>query len=445
MFSRILIANRGEIAVRIIRTCKRLGIETVAVFSEADRDSLHVKLADAAICIGPADSARSYLNIPSLISAAEITDVDAIHPGFGFLSENGHFADVCNSLDIKFIGPTSQAMARMADKAGARELAKKAGVPILEGSEGVLKNDEEGRALARKIGYPVIIKATAGGGGRGIRIAHNDASLQSGMQQARAEAEIAFGNGDLYIEKFLEHPRHVEVQIVADEHGNVIHLGERDCTMQRRQQKLLEESPSPVVDGKLRERMGEAAVNLVKLSGYQNVGTIEFLYEKGEFYFMEMNTRIQVEHPVTEMITGLDLVEEQLRIASGEKLRWKQEDITFSGHVMEFRINAEDPERNFAPFPGKIELFIAPIGENIRVDTFAYSGYRIPPTYDSMIGKLIVKGENRADVIAKADLALREFLVEGIKTTIPFHRKLITNHHFVNNDYDINFIDERFK
>ncbi len=445
MFSRILIANRGEIAVRIIRTCKRLGIETVAVFSEADRDSLHVKLADAAICIGPADSARSYLNIPSLISAAEITDVDAIHPGFGFLSENGHFADVCNSLDIKFIGPTSQAMARMADKAGARELAKKAGVPILEGSEGVLKNDEEGRALARKIGYPVIIKATAGGGGRGIRIAHNDASLQSGMQQARAEAEIAFGNGDLYIEKFLEHPRHVEVQIVADEHGNVIHLGERDCTMQRRQQKLLEESPSPVVDRKLRERMGEAAVNLVKLSGYQNVGTIEFLYEKGEFYFMEMNTRIQVEHPVTEMITGLDLVEEQLRIASGEKLRWKQEDITFSGHVMEFRINAEDPERNFAPFPGKIELFIAPIGENIRVDTFAYSGYRIPPTYDSMIGKLIVKGENRADVIAKADLALREFLVEGIKTTIPFHRKLITNHHFVNNDYDINFIDERFK
>lgn len=445
MFSRILIANRGEIAVRIIRTCKRLGIETVAVFSEADRESLHVKLADAAICIGPADSARSYLNIPSLISAAEITDVDAIHPGFGFLSENGHFADVCNSLDIKFIGPTSQAMARMADKAGARDLAKKAGVPILEGSEGVLKNDEEGRVLARKIGYPVIIKATAGGGGRGIRIAHNDASLQSGMQQARAEAEIAFGNGDLYIEKFLEHPRHVELQIVADEHGNVIHLGERDCTMQRRQQKLLEESPSPVVDDELRERMGKAAVNLVKVSGYQNVGTIEFLYEKGEFYFMEMNTRIQVEHPVTEMITGLDLIEEQLRIASGEKLRWKQEDITFSGHVMEFRINAEDPERNFSPFPGKIDLFIAPIGENIRVDTFAYSGYRIPPTYDSMIGKLIVKGENRADVIAKADLALREFLVEGIKTTIPFHRKLIANHHFVNNDYDINFIDEKFK
>ncbi len=445
MFSRILIANRGEIAVRIIRTCKRMGIETVAVFSEVDRDSLHVRLADAAVCIGPADSARSYLNIPSLISAAEITDVDAIHPGFGFLSENGHFADVCNSLDIKFIGPSSEAMAKMADKAGARELAKQAGVPILEGSEGVLASDEEGRNLARKIGYPVIIKATAGGGGRGIRIAHNDASLQSGMQQARAEAEAAFGNGDLYIEKFLENPRHVEVQIVADEHGNIIHLGERDCTMQRRQQKILEESPSPVINNDVRKRMGQAAVSLVKLSGYQNVGTIEFLYENGEFFFMEMNTRIQVEHPVTEMLTGLDLVEEQLRIASGERLRWRQKDIKFSGHVMEFRINAEDPDRHFAPFPGKIELFVPPIGENIRVDTFAYSGYRIPPNYDSMIGKLIVKGKDRADVIARAELALSEFFVEGIKTTIPFHRKLIANHHFVNNDYSINFIDERYK
>ncbi len=445
MFSRILIANRGEIAVRIIRTCKKLGIETVAVFSEADRNSLHVRLADAAVCIGPAESARSYLNIPSLISAAEITDVDAIHPGFGFLSENGHFADVCNSLDIKFIGPSSEAMASMADKAGAKELAKKAGVPILPGSEGIVKNDDEARALARQIGYPVIVKATAGGGGRGIRIAHNDASLKSGMQQARAEAEVAFGNGDLYIEKFLEHPRHVEVQIVADEHGNVIHLGERDCTIQRRQQKLLEETPSPVVDDALRKRMGDAAVNLVKVSGYQNVGTIEFLYEKGEFYFMEMNTRIQVEHPVTEMLTGIDIVEEQLRIASGEKLRWKQEDINFSGHVMEFRINAEDPERHFAPFPGKIELFIPPMGENVRVDTFVYSGYKIPPTYDSMIGKLIIKGESRADVIARADMALREFIIEGIKTTIPFHQKLITSHPFVNNDYDINFIDERYK
>ena len=445
MFSRILIANRGEIAVRIIRTCKRLGIETVAVFSEADRDSLHVKLADAAICIGPADSARSYLNIPSLISAAEITDVDAIHPGFGFLSENGHFSDVCNSLDIKFIGPTSTAMAKMADKAGAKELAKKAGVPILPGSDGLISNDEDAKALARKIGYPVIVKATAGGGGRGIRIAHNDASLKSGMQQARAEAEAAFGNGDLYIEKFLEHPRHVEVQIVADEHGNVIHLGERDCTMQRRQQKILEESPSPVVDDALRKRMGDAAVNLVRESGYQNVGTIEFLYENGEFYFMEMNTRIQVEHPVTEMLTGLDLVEEQLRIASGEVLRWKQEDITFSGHVMEFRINAEDPERNFAPFPGTIEMFIPPMGENIRVDTFAYTGYKIPPNYDSMIGKLIVKAEDRASVIAKASVALSEFMVDGIKTTIPFHKKLIANHYFVNNDYDINFIDEKLK
>ena len=445
MFSRILIANRGEIAVRIIRTCKKLGIETVAVFSEADRDSLHVRLADAAVCIGPADSAKSYLNIPSLISAAEITDVDAIHPGFGFLSENGHFADVCNSLDIKFIGPGSGAMARMADKAGARELAKKSGVPILPGSDGVVNDPEEAKVLAKKIGYPVIVKASAGGGGRGIRIAHNDVSLKSGMQQARAEAEVAFGNGDLYIEKFLESPRHVEVQIVADEHGNVIHLGERDCTMQRRQQKLLEESPSPVVNAELRERMGAAAVNLVKLSGYQNVGTIEFLYQNGEFYFMEMNTRIQVEHPVTEMITGIDLVEEQLRIASGEKLRWKQEDIEFSGHVMEFRINAEDPDRKFAPFPGTIELFIPPVGENIRVDTFAYCGYRIPPNYDSMIAKLIVKGVDRADVIARASRSLDEFLIEGIKTTIPFHKKLIGNYNFVNNQYDINFIDEKYK
>lgn len=445
MFSRILIANRGEIAVRIIKTCKRLGIETVAVFSEADKNSLHVRLADAAVCIGPADSSKSYLNIPSLISAAEITDVDAIHPGFGFLSENGHFADVCNSLDIKFIGPGSGAMARMADKAGARELAEKSGVPILPGSDGIIRDNEEAKALAKKIGYPVIVKASAGGGGRGIRIAHNDVSLKSGMQQARAEAEIAFGNGDLYIEKFLESPRHVEVQIVADEHGNVIHLGERDCTMQRRQQKLLEESPSPVIDDALRERMGQAAVNLVKMSGYHNVGTIEFLYQNGEFYFMEMNTRIQVEHPVTEMITGIDLVEEQLRIASGEKLRWKQEDINFSGHVMEFRINAEDPDRKFAPFPGTVDLFIPPVGENIRVDTFMYSGYKIPPTYDSMIAKLIVKGENRADVIDRAGRALDEFIVEGIKTTIPFHKKLLGNYHFVNNDYDINFIDEKYK
>ncbi len=441
MFKRILIANRGEIAVRIIRTCRKLGVETVAIFSEADRNSLHVRLADAAVCIGPAESAKSYLHIPSVISAAEIADVDAIHPGFGFLSENSHFAEICRSLDIAFIGPSSEAMNKMSDKAFARELAKSSGVPILPGSEGKVPNVEEALRIAHTIGYPVIIKASAGGGGRGIRIAHNDASLRTGIQQASAEAEAAFGDGSFYIEKFLENPRHVEVQIVADEHGNVIHLGERDCTIQRRHQKLLEESPSPVVDKSTRKAMGEAAVNLAKACGYTNVGTIEFLYQNKEFYFMEMNTRIQVEHPVTEMVTGLDLVEEQLRIASNEKLRWRQKDITFNGHVIEFRINAEDPERNFSPFPGQIDLFVPPYGDGVRVDTFAYSGYRIPPNYDSMIAKLIVKGKDRADAIAMGQRALSEFLIDGIKTTTQFHRKLLGNVNFVNNEYDINYID----
>lgn len=444
MFKRILIANRGEIAVRIIRTCRRLGIETVAIFSEVDRNSLHVKLADAAVCIGPAESAKSYLHIPSIISAAEITDVEAIHPGFGFLSENSHFAEVCRSLDIAFIGPSSEAMNKMSDKALARELAKSAGVPILPGSDGKVPNDEEALRIAHKIGYPVIVKASAGGGGRGIRIAHNDVSLRSGIQQARAEAEAAFGDGAIYLEKFLQNPRHVEVQIVADEHGNVIHLGERDCTMQRRHQKLLEESPSPVVDKSMRKAMGDAAVSLCKACGYTNVGTIEFLFQNNEFFFMEMNTRIQVEHPVTEMVTGLDIVEEQLRIASGEKLRWRQRDITFTGHAIEFRINAEDPDRNFSPFPGKLELFIPPFGNGVRVDTFAYSGYKIPPNYDSMIAKVIVKGKDRKEAIENGKRALDEFIIEGIKTTIPFHRKLVENVNFVNNDYDINFIDKTY-
>ncbi|MDR0866849.1 MAG: acetyl-CoA carboxylase biotin carboxylase subunit [Planctomycetota bacterium] len=444
MFSRILIANRGEIAVRIIRACRKLGIEAVAVYSEVDRDSLHVKLADVAVCIGPAESARSYLHIPSIISAAQITDVEAIHPGFGFLSENSHFAETCQSLDIKFIGPTSKAMAKMGDKAMARKIAQQSGVPVLPGSQGVLENDDEGIKLARSIGYPVIVKARAGGGGRGIRIAHNEASLKTGMQQARAEAEAAFGDGSLYIEKFLEHPRHVEMQILADEHGNVLYLGERDCSIQRRHQKLLEESPSPVVDGRLRKQIGEAAVALCKQCAYTNAGTIEFLYEGGKFYFMEMNTRIQVEHPVTEMTTGLDLVEEQLRIAAGEKLQWTQNDIVPQGHAMEFRINAEDPDRNFAPFPGKIDIIAAPTGTDVRVDTFVYSGYRIPPNYDSMIAKLIVRGKNRAAAIQLGKQALSQFLLEGVKTTIPFHRKLLGNNNFVSNNYDINFIDENF-
>ncbi len=444
MFTRILIANRGEIAVRIIRTCKRMGVETVAIFSEADRDSLHVRLADAAVCIGPPPSGKSYLHIPSVISAAEITDVEAIHPGFGFLSENGHFADICRSLDIAFIGPSSEAMAKMADKAAARELAKEAGVPVLPGSEGALPNDEEALRLARQIGYPVIVKATAGGGGRGIRIAHNDVSLQSAMQQARSEAEAAFGDGTLYLEKYLDRPRHVEVQVVCDEHGNMIHLGERDCTIQRRHQKLLEESPSPVLDRNTRRAMGEAALKLCRACGYTNVGTVEFLFQDGRFFFMEMNTRIQVEHPVTEMITGIDLVEMQLRIADGEKLGLRQRDVRFNGHAMEFRINAEDPDRNFAPFPGRIDMFVPPVGEKTRVDTFAYSGYRIPPHYDSMIAKLIVKGKTREEAMERASMALDNFIIEGIKTTIPFHRSLLGNVKFVHNDYDINFIDEQF-
>jgi acetyl-CoA carboxylase, biotin carboxylase subunit len=441
MFSRILIANRGEIAVRIIRTCKRLGVETVAVFSEADRDSLHCRMADAAICIGPPESARSYLHIPSIISAAEIADVDAIHPGYGFLAENGHFADVCRSLDIAFVGPSSESMARMADKARARELAKAANVPTVSGSEGIVEDDDQALAIAHDIGYPVVIKATAGGGGRGIRVAHNDVSLRSGLAQARSEAEVAFGNSAVYIEKFLQTPRHIEVQVLCDEHDNRIHLGERDCSIQRRHQKLVEESPSTAIDRQTRRAMGEAALALCRECGYTNAGTVEFLFEKGKFYFMEMNTRIQVEHPVTEMVTGLDLIEEQLRVAAGETLRHRQRDIRFQGHSIECRINAEDPENNFAPFPGKVELYIPPVANRIRVDSFVYSGYRIPPNYDSMIAKLIVHGETRQEAIALAQKALSEFLIEGVRTTIPFHRKLLENVNFVNSQYDIHFVD----
>ncbi|MDR0362528.1 MAG: ATP-grasp domain-containing protein, partial [Planctomycetota bacterium] len=360
MFKRVLIANRGEIACRVIRACRKLGIESVAVYSGPDRESLHVKMATVSICIGPAESARSYLHIPSIVSAAEISNVDAIHPGYGFLSENGHFADICRSLDIAFVGPSSASMAKMSDKAWARELAKSTGVPVLPGSDGAIADDEAGLKVARQIGFPVIVKASAGGGGRGIRVAHNEAALRIAMSSARAEAEAAFGDGSLYIEKFLASPRHVEVQVLCDEHGAVIHLGERDCTTQRRHQKLIEESPSPAVDRSTRKAMGEAAVKLCKAAGYTNAGTIEFLFEGGKFYFMEMNTRIQVEHPVTEMVTGIDLVEEQLRVAAGEQLRWRQKDVQRVGHAMEFRINAEDPERRFTPNPGQVTLFVPP-------------------------------------------------------------------------------------
>ncbi|MCD8351709.1 MAG: acetyl-CoA carboxylase biotin carboxylase subunit [Planctomycetaceae bacterium] len=444
MFKRVLIANRGEIACRVIRACRKLGVESVAVYSEADRDSLHVRMANVSICIGPAESARSYLHIPSIISAAEISDVDAIHPGYGFLSENGHFADICRSLDIAFIGPSSEAMARMSDKAGARELAKSCGVPTLPGSEGIVPDDEAALKIARTIGYPVIVKASAGGGGRGIRVAHNDAALRIAMSSAKAEAEAAFGDGSLYIEKFLTQPRHVEVQVLCDEHGNVIHLGERDCTTQRRHQKLIEESPSPVVDRHVRRAMGEAAVKICKAANYTNAGTIEFLFENGQFFFMEMNTRIQVEHPVTEMVTGMDLIEEQLRVAAGEQLRWRQKDIKFTGHAMEFRINAEDPDRKFAPNPGPVNLFITPEAPGVRTDSFIYSGYRITPYYDSMVAKLIVHAENRAQCIEKSKMALRELILEGVKTTIPFHLAMLENIAFVNSDFDINFVDKLF-
>jgi acetyl-CoA carboxylase biotin carboxylase subunit len=444
MFKRVLIANRGEIACRVIRACRKLGIESVAVYSEADRHSLHVRLANVSICIGPAESARSYLHIPSIISAAEISNVDAIHPGYGFLSENGHFADICRSLDIAFIGPSSAAMAKMSDKAGARALAKSVGVPTLPGSEGIVPDDEAGLKIARQIGFPVIVKASAGGGGRGIRVAHNEAALRVGMSSARAEAEAAFGDGSLYIEKFLTNPRHVEVQVLCDEHGNCIHLGERDCTTQRRHQKLIEESPSPVVDKSTRRAMGDAAVKLCKAAGYTNAGTIEFLFENGQFYFMEMNTRIQVEHPVTEMVTGLDLIEEQLRVAAGETLRWRQKDIKNTGHAMEFRINAEDPDAKFAPRPGKIDLFVRPESKGVRTDSFVYSGYTVTPYYDSMIAKLIVHAEDRTKCIERAKAALREFILEGVKTTIPFHLAMLENIAFVNSDFDINFVDKLY-
>ncbi len=444
MFKRVLIANRGEIACRIIRACRKLGIESVAVYSEADRESLHVKMATVSICIGPNESAKSYLHIPSIVSAMEISNVDAIHPGYGFLSENGHFADICRSLDIAFVGPSSGAMAKMSDKAGARELAKSCGVPVLPGSEGKIVDDDDGLRLARQIGFPVIVKASAGGGGRGIRVAHNEASLRIGMSSARAEAEANFGDGSLYLEKFLTKPRHIEVQVLCDEHGNVIQLGERDCTTQRRHQKLIEESPSPVIDKSTRKAMGDAAVKLCKASGYTNAGTIEFLYEDGKFYFMEMNTRIQVEHPVTEMVTGIDLIAEQLRIAAGEPLRWRQKDIHHHGHAMEFRINAEDPERRFAPNPGTVRIFVPPEAEGVRTDSFIYSGYRITPYYDSMIAKLIVHGENRQDCIEKAKQALRDTILEGISTTIPFHLNMLENVQFVKSEFDINFVDKLY-
>ena len=445
MFKRILIANRGEIALRILRACKELGIETVVVYSSADKHSSYLRYADETICIGPPRSAESYLDIPRIISAAEVADVEAIHPGYGFLAENAHFAEVCSSCRITFIGPKPETIARVGDKSAAKALARKAKVPVIPGSESVIENEKDALEEARRVGYPVLVKASAGGGGRGMRVAHNDISLVNAFLAARTEAEAAFNDSAVYLEKFLRNPRHVEVQVLADRHGNVIHLGERDCSLQRRHQKLIEESPCPVMTKGLRKRMGEAAKRLCKAAGYVNAGTVEFLLDAdGKFYFMEMNARIQVEHPVTEMVTGIDLIKAQIRVAAGETLPWKQEDVKLHGHAIECRINAENPEEEFRPSPGRITQYIPPGGPGVRVDSHVYAGYRIPPHYDSMIGKLIVWGNTREDAIRRLERALEEFVVEGVETTIPFHREVILHPQFRKGEFDTEFIESRF-
>ena len=442
MFNKILIANRGEIAVRIIRACREMDIRTVLVYSQADADSMAVRLADEAVCIGPARSAQSYLCIDRILSVAALCDVSAIHPGYGFLSENAYFAEACRKHGIAFVGPTPEAMRALGDKAAARETMRRAGVPITPGGDGVLADEKDAVETANKLGYPVIIKAVAGGGGRGMRIVHNNASLLQGYHAAKAEAESAFGNGDLYMEKFLVNPRHIEVQILADNFGNVIHLGERDCSVQRRNQKLIEESPSPAINAKLREKIGAAAVKAAKAANYTNAGTIEFLYDASDnFYFMEMNTRIQVEHPISEAVTGVDLLKEQIRIAAGERLKIRQKDIVIHGHAIECRINAEDPARNFAPCPGTLTQFIPPGGPQVRFDSHVYTGYVVPPYYDSLLGKLIAWGRDRAEALAVCRRALDEMVVEGVKTTIPFQKRIIAHKNFAVGKYDTGFVE----
>ena len=446
MFEKILVANRGEIAVRIIRACKELNIRTVAIYSEADANSMHVQLADEAICIGKSPSNESYLRIDRLISAAEIADVDAIHPGYGFLSENAHFADVCESCNIRFIGPSSKTMNLLENKATSRALAKKAGVPIPPGSEGLIQNEEEALTTAKRIGYPVMIKAIAGGGGRGMRVAHNDISLIKGYHTARSEAEKAFGNSNVYIEKFIENPRHIEFQILGDNKGNIIHLGERDCSIQRRNQKIVEETPSPLIEGKhkdLRKKMGKAAVKIAEMAQYSNAGTVEFIVDDhGNFYFLEVNKRVQVEHPITEEVTGVDIVKQQILIAMGEPLRMSQSDIVFKGHAIECRINAEDPFDDFRPSPGRIEMYYAPGGRGVRVDSHAYAGYTIPPHYDSLIGKLITYGKDRREAMDKMSRALSEYMITGVKTTIPFELAILQDPNFRRGVYTTNFIEQ---
>jgi len=443
MFSKILIANRGEIALRIIRACKELGIRTVAVYSDVDKDSLHVRMADEAICIGKAPSLESYLNIPAIISAAEITDVEAIHPGYGFLAENAHFAEICESCKITFIGPTPENIKSMGDKMNARQLMQKIGMPLIPGSISIVKNKEEAIKIAKRIGYPVIIKAASGGGGKGMRICHNDISLASNFMIAQQEAEKNFGNPHVYIEKYLENPRHIEIQILADRYGHVIYLGERECSIQRRYQKLVEESPSCAIDTKMRKRLGELAVRAAKFINYVSAGTVEFLLDKNNnFYFMEMNTRIQVEHPVTEMVTGIDLIKEQIRIAAGERLSYKQEDIQINGSAIECRINAEDYENNFLPCAGTITYLNLPAGPRVRVDTHIYQGYKIPPYYDSLLAKLITYGRDRQEALKTMERALSEFIIEPIKTTISFHRNLLKHPLFIKGNFSTHFVEE---
>ncbi|MDP8265549.1 MAG: acetyl-CoA carboxylase biotin carboxylase subunit [Candidatus Aceula meridiana] len=446
MFSKILIANRGEIALRIIRACKELGVSTVAVYSEADRDSLHVRFADEAVCVGRAASKDSYLNIPAIISAAEITDAEAIHPGYGFLAENAHFAEICESCHINFIGPTPDSMRKMGDKVTARSVMKKANVLVTPGGDSIVRSKEEALRLVKKIKYPVIIKATAGGGGKGMRVCHNDVALISSLTMAQTEAEASFGNPDVYIEKYITNPRHIEIQILADTHGNIIHLGERDCSIQRRHQKLLEEAPSPALSAKLRKKMGEMAIRGAKAVNYRGVGTVEFLLDDdGLFYFMEMNTRVQVEHPVTEMVTGIDILKEQIRIAAGEKLKVKQEDIKMNGAAIECRINAEDPDNNFMPSPGRIEELNLPGGPGVRVDTHIYQNYLISPFYDSMVAKLIVHGKTRSDAIRTMARALEEFYVAPIKTTIGFHQRILQHPLFLKGTISTHFLEKMAK
>lgn len=446
MLKKVLIANRGEIAVRIIRACREMGIRTVAIYSEADKNALHTTLADESICIGPAPSAKSYLNMKAILEAACLTGADSIHPGFGFLSENANFAKICNEMNIKFIGPSAKLIELLGNKSKAKETMKKAGVPVVPGSEGLINSKEQAVQLAEKIKYPVMLKASAGGGGKGIRIAYSKEQLEKEYDVVKQEARLSFNDDSLYLEKFVENPRHVEIQILADEHGNCIHLGERDCSIQRRNQKVLEETPSAILDDKTRKKMGEVAVKAVKEIGYSNAGTIEFLVDKNkDFYFMEMNTRVQVEHPVTEMVTGVDIIKEQIKIASGKKIGYTQKQITFTGHSMEVRINAENPEKNFMPCPGTITELHLPGGNGIRIDTAIYSGYKIPPTYDSMIAKLIVHGKTREESIQKMKSAVAELVVEGITTNTDFILKILEDEDFKNNQYDTSFIAKKFK